>query len=68
MGKLQCFRSSGRGEGWRLMAALIPLMAATYVGLSRFQDCRHHWDGKPRVGKGVVLMECTYLGSKIANS
>lgn len=50
LGKLQCLSAGGRGEGWRLCLALTPLMAATLVGLSRLQDCRHHWDGE---GVGV---------------
>lgn len=44
LGKLQCFRPSGHGEGWRLCLALSPLMASTLIALSRFQDFRHHWD------------------------
>ena len=46
LGKLQCLGAGGRGEGWRLCLALTPLMAATLVGLSRLQDCKHHWDGE----------------------
>lgn len=46
LAKLQCFKAHGRGEGWRLCIALSPLLAATMVAMSRYQDFKHHWEGE----------------------
>jgi len=32
----------GKGEVWKSLLALIPLIAASLIGLSRIQDARHH--------------------------
>lgn len=43
MGKLHVFTERGRGQTWRLIIALIPLMLATLVAVSRTADYHHHY-------------------------
>lgn len=42
-GKLHCFQSQGRGQGWKLCVALVPVACALAVALTRYSDYRHHW-------------------------
>lgn len=58
LGKLRCFGAGGRGEGWRLCLALCPLVAATLISLSRYQDYRHHWEDILCGGVLGFLMAC----------
>ncbi|XP_025095160.1 phospholipid phosphatase 5-like isoform X2 [Pomacea canaliculata] len=41
-GKLHVF-SRGRGQGWRFICFLIPLVWATMISVSRVSDYHHHW-------------------------
>lgn len=41
-GKLQCFDWRG-GQPWRLVASLVPLSTALWIGLTRIEDYWHHW-------------------------
>ena len=55
-GKLQCFRPAGRGQAWRLCAAVVvPLLAACVVGISRIQDHKHHWEGNGFTSEREIL-------------
>ena len=42
-GKLGVFNEKGRGQSLRLLASLVPLLAALTVALSRTMDYHHHW-------------------------
>ncbi|XP_067038336.1 phospholipid phosphatase 5-like [Acropora muricata] len=42
-GKLHCFQTQGRSQGWKLCAALAPVACALALALSRYSDYRHHW-------------------------
>ena len=44
-GKLHCFQAQGRGQGWKLCVALIPVTCALALALTRYSDYRHHWQG-----------------------
>lgn len=44
-GKLHCFQTQGRSQGWKLCAALAPVACALALALSRYSDYRHHWQG-----------------------
>ena len=59
-GKLQCFVQEGRGKSWRLCVAMVPLMAATGVGVSRIHDNMHHWDDVV-VGGMIGMLLCNHL-------
>ena len=59
-GKLQCFVQEGRGKSWRLCMAMVPLMAATGVGVSRIHDNMHHWDDVV-VGGMIGMLLCNHL-------
>eukprot|EP00210_Caulerpa_lentillifera_P002025 g1940.t1 len=65
IGKFQVF--NGRGRGWSLVLALIPVTFAAFVGLSRFHDYRHHWtDVITGFGIGMFfssVVYCTYYPS-----
>ena len=50
-GKLHCFQAQGRGQGWKLCVALIPVTCALAIALTRYSDYRHHWQG--------ILLDCT---------
>ncbi|XP_022221913.1 phospholipid phosphatase 5 isoform X2 [Drosophila obscura] len=41
--KLHAFDARGRGHTWRLCIAVIPLIVATLVAVSRTCDYHHHW-------------------------
>eukprot|EP00731_Ephydatia_muelleri_P020380 Em0013g107a len=61
-GKLQCFVQEGRGKSWRLCVAMVPLMAATGVGVSRIHDNMHHWDDVVVGGMiGAIIAAVCYL-------
>ncbi|XP_074614807.1 phospholipid phosphatase 4-like isoform X3 [Acropora palmata] len=44
-GKLHCFQTQGRSQGWKLCAALAPVACALALALTRYSDYRHHWQG-----------------------
>ena len=44
-GKLHCFQAQGRGQGWKLCVALVPVTCALALALTRYSDYRHHWQG-----------------------
>ncbi|XP_064549726.1 phospholipid phosphatase 5 isoform X2 [Drosophila montana] len=41
--KLHAFDARGRGHTWRLFIAIMPLIVATLVAVSRTCDYHHHW-------------------------
>ncbi|EDW68143.2 phospholipid phosphatase 5 isoform X1 [Drosophila virilis] len=41
--KLQAFDARGRGHTWRLFIAIMPLIVAALVAVSRTCDYHHHW-------------------------
>ncbi|XP_062126149.1 phospholipid phosphatase 5 isoform X1 [Drosophila sulfurigaster albostrigata] len=41
--KLHAFDARGRGQTWRLCVAIVPLIVATLVAVSRTCDYHHHW-------------------------
>ncbi|XP_076467429.1 phospholipid phosphatase 5-like isoform X2 [Babylonia areolata] len=41
-GKLRVF-NRGRGQGWRFVSFVVPLMWALVIGVSRTSDYHHHW-------------------------
>lgn len=43
MGKLHVFTDRVRGQSWRLIVSITPLLLATLVAVSRTCDYRHHW-------------------------
>ncbi|XP_053671277.1 phospholipid phosphatase 5 [Anopheles nili] len=43
IGKLQLMNERGRGRSVRLIAAALPLFAATMIAISRTCDYHHHW-------------------------
>ena len=45
-GKLHCFQAQGRGQGWKLCVALVPVTCALALALTRYSDYRHHWQGR----------------------
>ncbi|GIY18086.1 phospholipid phosphatase 5 [Caerostris extrusa] len=42
-GKLQVFNQKGRGQSWRLLLGLSPIILSILVALSRTCDYHHHW-------------------------
>lgn len=61
MGKLHVFNERGRGQTWRLLLTLIPLLLATLVAVSRTADYHHHYQDVI-VGSliGIVLAYLSY--------
>lgn len=58
-GKLHTFSNEGKGQGWRLVAPLVPLVSALIVALSRTCDYHHHWQD---VLCGSILgLSCAYI-------
>ncbi|XP_034484877.1 phospholipid phosphatase 5 isoform X2 [Drosophila innubila] len=41
--KLHAFDARGRGQAWRLCIAVVPLIVAALVAVSRTCDYHHHW-------------------------
>jgi membrane-associated phospholipid phosphatase len=48
--KLRVF--DGSGHTWKLLAALLPLLVAIAVGITRYSDYWHHWTD---IVAGLVL-------------
>lgn len=66
-GKLSVF-SQNRGQGWRLVVGLAPIVLALMVALSRTSDYHHHWQGKAWVDPHFHLhlfFSVTQLSNKI---
>ena len=58
-GKLGVFNSKGSGRSLRLMAFLLPLLAALTISLSRTCDYHHHWQDVlcgSLLGLGITYM------------
>ncbi|XP_055642387.1 phospholipid phosphatase 5 isoform X2 [Toxorhynchites rutilus septentrionalis] len=55
-GKLNVFNERGRGQAWRLVVSVVPLLAATMVAISRTCDYHHHWQDVV-VGSVIGLIE-----------
>lgn len=45
-GKLHVFNTNGRGQTWRLLVVIFPLVVASAIAISRTCDYHHHWQGK----------------------
>lgn len=43
IGKFQIFNENGRGQSWRLILSITPLITALIIALSRTCDYHHHW-------------------------
>lgn len=41
--KLHAFNARGRGQAWRMCIAVVPLIVAVLVAVSRTCDYHHHW-------------------------
>lgn len=52
---------SGRGAAYKLLIVLLPFLLASYVGLTRVTDYRHHWeDVLSAAVLGIVMAYLSY--------
>ncbi|KAK7110592.1 phospholipid phosphatase 5-like [Littorina saxatilis] len=57
-GKLQVF-NRGRGQGWRFVGSIIPVIWALMIAVSRTSDFHHHWQDVT-VGGIIGLVVCYF--------
>lgn len=50
-----------RGEGWRLVVGITPLLGALMVALSRTSDYHHHWQGNERPSLVLQVFTVFYI-------
>lgn len=53
----------GRGEAYRLIVVLLPFLLATWVGLTRIVDYRHHWQDV--LGGALLGSTIAYLAYRV---
>lgn len=45
-GRLHVFNQNGRGQAWRILLVITPIVVAALIAVSRTCDYHHHWEGK----------------------